>query len=220
MIDIVCILFKPEGKGLPKFSQGYSEIWVDKLAQAIARHTTQKYRLICLVDEFYEFEEEVDQVQLKTNESGWGCVMETFRPDLGENQRFVLGLDTIIKDNIDEILDWRGKVGLLTDPNYPDTICNGVGSYSPEFCDFIFYEWQRKEKYGERILYNGRISEMQFLRLLANDATRLNEVFPNQIQSYKCHWLKEPEKREEASIVYFHGNPKPPFVHTDLLAEW
>ena len=83
-----------------------------------------------------------------------------------------------------------------------------------------FYEWQRKEKYGERILYNGRISEMQFLRLLANDATRLNEVFPNQIQSYKCDWLKEPEKREEASIVYFHGNPKPPFVHTDLLAEW
>jgi len=221
MIDVVCILFQPEGKGLPQFSTGYSAQWVDKLARGIQRNTSHDYyQFICLVDQFYEFEEDIDQVEIKGNESGYGNVMETFRSDLGDNQRFVFGLDTIIQEDLDEIFSWRGRVGLLTDPNYPETICNGFASYSPEFCEWIWKEWQKKEDYEDRILYNGRISEMQFLRLLANDATRLNEVFPDQIQSYKCHWLKNPEKREEASIVYFHGNPKPPDIHADLLRHW
>ena len=221
MIDLVCILFEPEGKGLPQFSTVYSPHWVDKLVRAIQRNTSHDYyQFICLVDQYYEFEEDIDQVQIEGNESGYGNVMETFRQDLGDNQRFVFGLDTIIQEDLDEILSWRGRVGLLTDPNDSSTICNGFASYSPEFCKWIWQEWQRKEDYEDRILYNGRTSEMAFLRLLANDAIRLDKIYPDQFQSYKCHWLKEPDKREEASIVYFHGNPKPPNIHADLLRHW
>ena len=71
MIDVVCILFQPEGKGLPQFSTGYSAQWVDKLARGIQRNTSHDYyQFICLVDQFYEFEEDIDQVEIEGCESG------------------------------------------------------------------------------------------------------------------------------------------------------
>ena len=56
--------------------------------------------------------------------------MEAFRPALGKGRRFILGLDTLITGNIDELLNWRGECGLLTDPYETHTICNGIGLFS------------------------------------------------------------------------------------------
>ena len=222
MLDIVCILFDPNNKGLPDYSAraGYSAEWVDKLARAIRRNTTLDHQIICLVDQDYDFQEPVEKIPLITKETGWGCVMETFRPEIGTDQRFVIGLDTIITGDLNQILSWRGQCGLLTDPYHRETLCNGVGSFHPDFCEWIWKAWQRRNEYGERIFYNGRVSEMAFLRLLAADAVRLDELFPAEIQSYKVEWRKTPAMREQAKIVYFHGNPKPPNIEPELLQHW
>lgn len=222
MLDIVCILFDGANKGLPGYSAGagYSAQWVDKLARGIRRNTDLKHQIICLVDQDYHFDEQVEKIPIITRETGWGVVMETFRPEIGCSQRIVMGLDTIITGDLNQIFQWKGRVGLLTDPYHTSTICNGYASYSPEFCEWIWEQWQRKEEYGERIFYNGRISEMAFLRFLARDAVRLDDLFPNEIQSYKVDWMMRPEARSSAKIVYFHGRPKPPNIEETLLQHW
>ena len=61
---------------------------------------------------------------------------------------------------------------------------------------------------------------MAYLRNVCADAVRLDEVFVNQIQSYKVHWTNQPEHRSKARIVYFHGNPKPPNIEPELMTHW
>ena len=110
-MDIVCILFNGKEKHLPSYSAnaGYSPEWVDKLARAIKRNTTKSHKLICLTDREYQFNETVTQVALDCEDLGWACVMEAFRPGLGKGRRFIIGLDTLITANIDELLNWRGE---------------------------------------------------------------------------------------------------------------
>jgi hypothetical protein len=61
---------------------------------------------------------------------------------------------------------------------------------------------------------------MAFLRVVCANATRLDQVFPHEIQSYKVHWTNQPEERSKARIVYFHGNPQPPNIEPELMVHW
>jgi len=149
-MDIVCILFNGKERHLPSYSAnaGYSAEWVDKLARAIKRNTTKSHKLICLTDREYTFNETVTQVPLDCQDLGWACVMEAFRPGLGKGRRFIIGLDTLITNNIDELLNWRGECGLLTDPFEPHTICNGIGLFSAAEVKRIWNLWQHRAESG------------------------------------------------------------------------
>jgi len=221
-MDIVCILFNGKERHLPSYSAnaGYSSEWVDKLARAIKRNTTKSHKLICLTDREYTFNETVTQVALDCQDLGWACVMEAFRPGLGKGRRFVIGLDTLITNNIDELLNWRGECGLLTDPFEPHTICNGIGLFSAAEVKRIWNLWQHRAESNINYQYKNLPSEMAFLRAVCLNATRLDQVFVNQIQSYKVHWTHQPEHRSKARIVYFHGNPKPPNIEPELMTHW
>lgn len=211
--------------GTPEYSAnaGYSPVWVDRLVAAIERNSVQRNHFFCLVDrEDYTFRERVQPILLQDKIEGWSPMMEAFRPNICEGPRMVLGLDTIITGSIEHILNWTGDCGLLDDPFAKGQLCNGVGIYSPQVIGRFWYLWSERNRLfkSDELYYNGALSEMAFLRIVAKDATRLNRIFPLEIQSYKEHWKKNSGQRKEARMVYFHGHPKPPNVERELLEHW
>lgn len=219
-MDIVFPLFQPDGKNLPEYSGGvgYGPEWADRLVRGFRRNTSKRHRYICVSDQEYQYQEKIQTVLMDCNIHGWACIMECFRPDIGKSRRMILGLDTIILQNVDDILAWREECGLLRDPYETDTICNGVGIFSAAEVRRIWSAWQNRETINHT--YKNLPSEMAFLRAVCPNAVRLDSVFPDQIQSYKAHWRRFPELQPQARIVYFHGTPKPPQVEPQLLEHW
>ena len=213
--------------GTPAYSAeaGYSPVWVDRLVAGIERNSIQRNNFYCLVDnENYQFRERVKPILLSSEKiEGWSPMMECFRPEICRGRRMVFGLDTIITGSIEHILNWEeGECGLLDDPFAKGEICNGIGIYDESIVNRFWHMWTERDRLfkGNELYYDGILSEMAFLRIVAKGATRLNRIFPEEIQSYKAHWSVNKQKRRNARIVYFHGNPKPPHVERELLEDW
>jgi hypothetical protein len=214
--------------GTPAYSAeaGYSPAWVDRLVAGIERNSIQRNNFYCLVDnENYQFRENVKPILLSSvKKEGWSPMMECFRPEICSGRRMVFGLDTIITGSIEHILNWEkeGECGLLDDPYVKGKTCNGIGIYDESIVNRFWHMWTERDRLfpNDELYYEGAISEMAFLRIVAREATRLNRIFPEEIQSYKAHWRVNKQKRRNARIVYFHGNPKPPYVERELLEDW
>ena len=217
-------MFKATDLPIYSIKAGYSPQWADRLYRGIKRNTTAEINFVCLVDQDYTFEEKgIKAVRFQEKHQGWSWVMESMRPDLGEcKQRVVVGLDTLITGSLDEILSFDGELGLLTDPIFPHTICNGVGIYARDLCLKIWEDWQsRRKELLRECIFGGHFSEMVYLRKYYGDCARLDQIYKDQIQSYKIHYTQSRTRQEKARIVYFHGQPKMQQIpDVELLRCW
>ena len=93
MLDVVCVL-RAGGK------VGYSADWVHRLQRAVARNLTLPHRFVCLTDTPVQCE----SVPLVRGDSGFWSKMELFRPGLFSNPVLYIDLDTVICQNIDDIV--------------------------------------------------------------------------------------------------------------------
>lgn len=224
MISFVTALFNGNKLGIPHSTNIYNGEWVDKLYRGIKRNTQQEFELICLVDDEYDITEPVKKIYFESDLSsdiGWSLLSELYRPDLTPHKRIAIGLDTIILKNIDDILSFNGNIGLVTDPYYPDRVCNAISISNQETTEYIWKTWTEKKDWILKncmLDYNGikTPSEMVMLRVLFDNRSqcpRLDKIYPNKIFSYKVHVIKKPKYLNTASIVYFHGHPKPNNLH-------
>lgn len=220
MISFVTALFNGNKLGIPHSTNIYNGEWVDKLYRGIKRNTQQEFELICLVDDEYDITEPVKKIYFESDLSsdmGWSILCEMYRTDLTENKRICIGLDTIITNKLDDILNFDGPIGLVTDPFYPDMVCNAISITQHNISEYIWNIWTQKKEWVMKncaLEMGGRRypSEMVMLRTLFDQqrqCPRLDRIYPNRIFSYKVHILKKPNNLNTASIVYFHGHPKP-----------
>jgi hypothetical protein len=222
-ITYVCVLFAGNDS-VPHYSRVYDASWVDKLYRGVDRNTECDIDFVCLTDRWTDFDEYVNirQLQLKDTPGSWASMCEAWRPGVAFNRICVLGLDTIITGPIDEIVDTDCDIGLLHDPYSPAQVSNCVGIYSRAACNRLWQNWiENQGKWKTDALYNGCISEMEFLRKAVgiNGATMLDDVHPGQIVSYKAHVVDHPKALERARIVYFHGKPKPHQVEDEWIKQ-
>jgi hypothetical protein len=212
-ITYVCFLFEPK-PGMPDWTKVYSPEWVDKLCRGIQRNTADPYtHFVCFTDKEYHFEEHIWQVRLEDPTAGFGCLAEAWRDDYTERRICVLGLDTIITGNIDEIVQTElpTGIGLLRDPFATHQVGNMVGLYDRAACDSLWRQWRSNPNRSE--------TEQNFLRRYVgiDNSTLLNDKYPGQILSYKVDirggkWGGSEGDKEKLKILYFHGNPKPDTV--------
>ena len=221
MITIICSLFKGSNHGLPHSADIYSPEDADKLARGLKRNITVDYELVCLVDGDYTFKEPIRAIPfLEPNSPGWSLLAELFRPDITTNRRMIIGLDTVIMSNIDDILSFPLDVGLISDPMsgigiIPENeVCNAISIVSDKSSNYIWGVWTNKRdwvlKYCRLAPWNTP-SELVMMRKLFNadgKVPRIDIGFPDRILSYKMHICTNPKLLETASIVYFHGKPK------------
>jgi len=192
------------------WARAYDPSWVNKLYNGIKRNTSDPYpHFVCFTDKTYRFDEDILPVRLKDPEAGFGCLAEAWRGDYTAERRVcVLGLDTIILGNIDEIMQTElpSGIGLLRDPYVPNQVGNMVGLYDESACGMLWNLWQ----------LNSDMTDQNFLRSLVGvvGATLLNDKYPGEILSYKVdlrggRWGGSEGDKEKLKILYFHGNPKP-----------
>jgi len=108
MINVVCVL-RQGGK------VGYDASWVRKLKDAVTRNLTLPHKFICLSD----CEVPCDSIPLDTEGDGFWAKMQLFKPGLFNGPVLYIDLDTVICNNIDDIinlvLDERFVMWLDTD---------------------------------------------------------------------------------------------------------
>lgn len=92
-INIVCVLRKG-GK------VGYDASWVEKLQKAVARNLTLPYRFVCLSD----CDVPCERIPLDKLGDGWWAKIQLFKPGLFTGPTLYFDLDTVICNNIDDIV--------------------------------------------------------------------------------------------------------------------
>ena len=236
MHRIFCCLWK--GEDLPGFSADkYDVSDVAKLARGFRRHLTVEHEFVLIVDANYDYAARTllpdDLVTVLPMEGwgigGWSNMLEPYRPGLRSSERSLLvGLDTIVVGNCDWLFEWdEAPMGLPWDPFQKETVCDAVVTWDKHGAEIVWEAFLKSRKDGMKChLLFGRPSEMILFRDLW---TQLGwptlELTPKRLLSYKCH-VKGRSGRDrswdKASIVYFHGNPKPCHLHKThpLRQEW
>lgn len=94
MINLVCLL-RNGGK------VGYDSSWVEKLQNSIQRNITIEHRFIC----FSDCDVPCERIPLETGDWGFWSKMQMFKPGLFTDPVLYIDLDTVICQNIDNIIE-------------------------------------------------------------------------------------------------------------------
>lgn len=203
MITIATLFWQANKRSLP-FSSMYDESWVEKLYRGFARNLTVPFRFVCYTDRERTFSEDVLQKMIASPEPGYGDCIQPY--EMGEPM-ILVGLDTIVCGNIDELADYclhAPVIALPRDPYHPSRACNGValvpGGNAKVWQDHTGendMEWMRKQPHAF-----------------------IDDLFPGKVISYKGRVMQHGVG--SADIVYFHGEQKPHQLPNDplILAHW
>lgn len=94
MINIVCVL-RHGGK------VGYDASWVEKLHNSVKRNISIPFKFTCLSD----CDVLCNRIELEMIDDGFWSKMQLFKPGLFDGPVLYIDLDTVICNNIDEILE-------------------------------------------------------------------------------------------------------------------
>lgn len=192
MLHVTCCLWKPN-KNSYEFSLAYDETWVNKLYRGFKRNLTRPFRFVCFTDYEREFCEGVEQERLEAKVPDYGCLIEPFK--LNEPM-IVCGIDMIMLKNIDHMADYCLSSGVMAAPIHPSKPQDGIVN------PIVFVPAGYRRVYDE---WNGE-NDMLWLRKF--DHVLSDKLWPGQILSLKLHDVRR-KGTQGASIVYFHGKPKP-----------
>jgi hypothetical protein len=190
-ITVATLLWDVNDKSA-SFSQCYSEEWVEKLYRGFARKLSRPMRFICFTEKEREFSEPIEQMMIEGKPSYASCI----QPYKLDKPMILVGLDTIVTGNCDELADYcfyGDRVAVPIDPFYPDKVCNGV-ALVPAGQKAIIYDPKPAD-----------MNDMEWIR--AQSVAKIDQLFPGQVRSYKGGVMHEGVG--EARIVYFHGEKKP-----------
>lgn len=93
MINVVCLLRSGS-------KVGYDESWVTKLQNSVQRNLTLPHQFIC----FSDCDVPCERIDLLPGDHGFWSKMQLFRPGLLTGPTLFLDLDTVICNNIDDIV--------------------------------------------------------------------------------------------------------------------
>lgn len=194
MITVACVYYDSHAR-VPSFSRYYTPEWVDKLYRGIDRNYSKKFRFVCLTDKEYTFKENIEQERLHTTQWNIAC---TQLYGVEAERLVLLGLDTVITGDLDDVFSYDGDLAVPRDPYHPMQPCNGV-VLCPRRSDIAASSG----------------SDMRVLDHFKHEY--LDDLFPDLIKSYKVHVV--PKGLGDARIVYFHGDPKPHVLHDAWVKE-
>lgn len=200
MLTVACVFWDANVASY-EFSRCYSEEWVDKLCRGFRRNLTLPFRFVCFTERRREFAEPVEQMPLSKNPPDYGALIEPYR--LGVPM-ILVGLDTVVTGNCDEMAYFAMTSGMLAlprDPYAKHRACTGVQLVSPGFESV----WKT---------YLGG-DDMEHMRRQPH--VFIDDIFPGQAESYKGH--VRDHGVGDTRIVYFHGRPKMDVMQEPFILE-
>jgi len=94
MLNVVCLL-RQGGK------VGYDASWVAKLQQSVQRNLTIPHRFVC----FSDCDVPCARIELLDGDHGFWSKMQLFRPGVLTEPTLYIDLDTVICNNIDQVIE-------------------------------------------------------------------------------------------------------------------
>lgn len=188
---IVASLFWEPNQESFAFSRMYDESWVEKLYRGFERNLSVPWKFVLYTDKEREYAHPIEQVIMRNPTPGYADCIEPYEMN---KPMILVGLDTVVTGDCDELAEWcleGNPLALPRDPFAPWRACNGVALVPAG-----------KKKIYDR--HNGE-NDMEWLR--AQPHVFLDDVFPGYVQSFKGH-VRDKGLGDER-IVYFHGKEKP-----------
>ena len=210
MLSVICVL---------RSGGVYDASWVAKLKAGCERNLP-KHIFNCLSDAPVP----CNRIPLTEDWPSWWAKIALFRKGVIDGPTLYLDLDTVITGPIDaSALIRRGPdFAMLQSFWKHEMVGSGVMWFSGENVPHKIYEKFAKQPkaymaHHERHRDGTYVGDQAFIfDALEHDVERINDYLPG-IKSYKMHCAKALPK--DASIVCFHGVPRPTEVHTDWMAE-
>lgn len=200
----------------------YDYKYVNNLADAIKENVTLPHEIVCLTDDSTNFSTSVDRVvRLKNNWPKWWSKIELFNPDtFGDNQVFFFDLDTFVVGNIDNILKYNGEFCGLRDFYHLYSMGSGLMSWHGPKTATIYEKFLQDSKNIMRKYANE--GDQAFIDRFRPGYDFFQDIFPNQIVSYKRHCLIDNKEilPKQTNIVCFHGRPRPHDLRTPMRRFW
>ena len=231
MVNILCV----------KWGKQYTADYANRLYKNVKKHLTIPFKFYCLTENADELLSNIEHIPLKNNihtstESnrfrGWWYKVEMFRPDLGLTGRnFFLDLDTVVVDNIDEIVSTQEGFNIVRDfyrgPRDKNAAQSclmawDAGKHAHLYTEFI--------KNSNHIMQTTGGGDQIWIERNQKDRKYWQDLFPDQIVSFKVdcvggnrrEWQKGSTVPKYARIVCFHGPPRPMEVahHSWMKQHW
>lgn len=202
MIQIICI----------KFGTKYPAEYVNKLFRGISRNTTKEFLFTCYTENTIDIDPNLNCQPLPLDLGDWHNKIGLYNSKLynNEDQIFYFDLDTVIVGNLDEILSYRGDFIILRDPYREKFFGSGLMSWKPLAVNHMYQNYVSEGTYQKLARGDQGWPELQY-----PTADIWQDLFPSKIISYKCNVIGSPRYSyppgdlSTASIVYFHGKPRP-----------
>lgn len=177
-----------------------------RLLAGVQKHLFLHDRFACLTNEDLPG---IECIPFEMNWPGWWSKLELFRPGLFEGQVAYFDLDTMLVRDCCDIFGVERAFASLTNWNHPHRLASGVmtwqasDSLAPIFDRF---EFRYASKYA---LSQERWGDQGWIQDKLTTFESLNELYPGRIVSYKYHVRKAGCVPPTASVVAFHGKPRP-----------
>lgn len=213
MTGFICCCFKPsEVMSTTVNKSVYTPEWANKLYRGVARNFHAPFTFTCITD--FPANDFVTGVKVATfvkreHKGTWMSLNEVLRPDLELDNAVMMGLDTVILNDITGLAEHGSKFALLRPPVASVTAWNPVALYKSP--GWLWDAYTENMEAADRISrYTGwarhQGSELLYWAKMVPDHEFIQDVCPDvDIRSYK----HERELCPKADICYFQGSYKP-----------
>lgn len=211
-----------------KWGNKYGSEYVNRLYAAIKRQTTIDFKFWCFTDTNDGIRPEINVEYLKysTELDSWWNKLNLFSQDLpiplGE-RIFYIDLDTLITNNIDDLLSIDPcKIIVLKDFYYgiaktAGKVASGLMSWKHGNYDFIWQEFKKDPESAMRsVRPHGDQAWVE--RCVINSCEYWQDLFPQKIVSFKISCNRGLPNN--ASVVCYHGKPSIPESITNYTNDW
>lgn len=208
MLNIVCL------RAGEAFAPAYVTILFDSVQRNLAKGFP--YRFVCFTDRPDELPNHIETAPLPADLPKWWSKLGLFRAGLfPDGDRILyLDLDTVITGRLDEIAAYDGPFAILRDFYRPDGLQSAVMAWKAGIAADIWTKYEAAgcptdDKDGDQAWIERRFFE-SVLTPEERDRIphRLQDLFPGLFVSFKLDDL-DRNPPEKASVVVFHGKPRP-----------
>lgn len=209
MLSVACVNWQNyAGRGID---------YVVALRDGVRRWLTGvEHRFVCLTDRPGDLPWGMCGIRLPPGLHGWWNKIALFRPapEMASGRVLYFDLDTVIARDISPLGKYAGPFAALADPADGKHIGSGVMAWEAGTCVDI---WQRWNEAGSPMFHPR--GDQSWIEAMRPAARRLQDEFPGMFASYKLDC--RDGKPEAASVVYFHGKPRPHEVQDNWVkASW
>lgn len=163
-------------------------------------------RFVCLSDVEIDG---VETIPLTDDLPGWWSKLELFKHDLG--RVLYLDLDTLIVGSLDEMLlhPHRFTASAQLSDNQGGCINSSVMAWAGPRLDLYETFMERPEHWIATCNTAGNWGDQGFIHHHVGHKDTWQALFPGRVLSFKEHLKRTQPPPHGASVICFHGEPKP-----------